>query len=297
MNVQITSRLNTDSGRVLLSSVVSGQNSALISVSNLVNVQHFSLPAGETPDIIRTDYHVTLHQAGTFKLHSTHNGENRSVRTVKPGMIHFRPASVPHQSQWTGPAAFTVIGLTPALMANSAHDLFKQDIEVFNLAPALGHDDPFVWQLGQQIASLATNEAVPTLYVEQLAVTLAMHVLVTYRTDRPAPTSSSRTLTKPMLSLIDEYIQRNLEQKINLADLANLAGMSLFQFIRQFKKLTHQTPARYVLTQKMNHARTLLAHGTVTETAFLLQYANPSHFADAFRSVFGLTPSEYKKQL
>lgn len=281
-----------------LSSLVQGQSFPVITLENVVRVQRFALPAGQTPEVIRLDYHLTLHQQGRVKLDSRHGGHKQPVRNVYPGLIHFRPALEPHESQWSAPAGFTVIGLHHRLLEDCALHLFDKDLKQLPLRVALAQEDAFLWQVGGQLAKVAQHPLAPRLYLEQLAQTIATHVLFSYQAAAGLPpTARDNALSSYRLRKLEEFIADNITRQITLTELAAVAGISKFYFARCFQKATGQSPARFVLEKRMQYARKLLEQHSVTSTAFLLGYANPSHFTEAFRSVFGLTPSQYQQQL
>lgn len=89
-------------------------------------------------------------------------------------------------------------------------------------------------------------------------------------------------------------LDENPEKDILLNDLAVIAGMSLSKFKRLFKQVLGTTPYRYHLKNKMEKAMEMLQQGkySVSETGFLMGYANLSHFSKAFKNHFGILPSE-----
>jgi AraC family transcriptional regulator len=77
-----------------------------------------------------------------------------------------------------------------------------------------------------------------------------------------------------------------------VGQLAEVAGVSLFHFVRAFRQSLGQTPGAYMATLRFDAAlERLLQPGTrVDEIADALGYASPSHFVAEFRKRFGVTP-------
>jgi AraC-like DNA-binding protein len=76
-------------------------------------------------------------------------------------------------------------------------------------------------------------------------------------------------------------------------------NMSRTRFFNQIKKMTGTTPNDYLLSLKMNKARTLLLQEknyTVSEIAWQLGFTNPAYFSKCFKKQFGMTPQEYRRK-
>lgn len=80
----------------------------------------------------------------------------------------------------------------------------------------------------------------------------------------------------------------------HIRDLASHYQMSHTNFTSRFKKLTGLTPREYITNRKLEEARHMLRHHTVTEVAMSLQYDNISHFIGLFRKKYGVTPKQYQ---
>jgi len=64
-----------------------------------------------------------------------------------------------------------------------------------------------------------------------------------------------------------------------------------------FRRITGQTIAQYLRHLRMRHARRLIedTRASVLHTAAFVGYSNPSHFASAFKAVYGIAPSRLKQ--
>ncbi|AYG66791.1 MULTISPECIES: AraC family transcriptional regulator [unclassified Rhizobium] len=81
---------------------------------------------------------------------------------------------------------------------------------------------------------------------------------------------------------------------LTLAELADLCGLSHFQFLRAFTKATGLTPHAYLLQRRIQEARRLIATGTsLAEAAFASGFADQSHMTRLFVRNFGLSPGAY----
>ncbi len=95
-----------------------------------------------------------------------------------------------------------------------------------------------------------------------------------------------------------DFIESNLRQAINVADMADAVSYSLFHFCRTFNQATHHTPYDYLMRRRLaESARALLQTGQkVIEIALDYQFNSPETFSRAFKRMFGLQPNQLRKQ-
>lgn len=84
---------------------------------------------------------------------------------------------------------------------------------------------------------------------------------------------------------------------VSLATLATEAGLSRFQLVRAFARLTGLTPHAYLVQQRIQRARRLIAAGIpLAEASFASGFADQSHMTRCFVSSFGYSPGKYARQ-
>jgi AraC family transcriptional regulator len=83
---------------------------------------------------------------------------------------------------------------------------------------------------------------------------------------------------------------------LSLAELARVAGMDLFRFVRAFKTATGHTPHHYVLQARIDRAKEFLHDPkvSISDVALRTGFANPSHFAATFHRISGTTPRAWR---
>lgn len=98
------------------------------------------------------------------------------------------------------------------------------------------------------------------------------------------------------ISIIEDNMQ---SEQINVTFLAEQVHMSYSSFSRKMKALTGMTVNELVRKIKMQHAEQLLLSRkyTVSEVVFLVGYNSMAYFREAFKSEFGVLPSNYLKDL
>lgn len=93
-----------------------------------------------------------------------------------------------------------------------------------------------------------------------------------------------------------EYIEENYEKKISIDELANVAKMSKFHFIRKFKSIYSETPYEFLTRFKVNKAKSLLSTSnyTVDEISSMLSFNDTTTFIRSFKNFAGVTPNKYR---
>ncbi|WP_164491707.1 helix-turn-helix domain-containing protein [Staphylospora marina] len=93
-----------------------------------------------------------------------------------------------------------------------------------------------------------------------------------------------------------EYLHANLSSPITLDDLCKITGISKYHLIRSFQRHVGSTPGRYLRNLRLHTAAQLLRNRnhSITSIAFETGFHSLSAFERAFKSKFGVTPSEYR---
>lgn len=97
---------------------------------------------------------------------------------------------------------------------------------------------------------------------------------------------------------IKEYIELNIHQELTRENIAAAVYLNPDYTARLFKRKTGQSLNDYIQNKRISLAKQLLA-GTdmpVGDLAVALGYSSFSHFTKLFKSIEGVTPSDYRKQ-
>jgi AraC-like DNA-binding protein len=99
--------------------------------------------------------------------------------------------------------------------------------------------------------------------------------------------------------IIDTVHHQNDPDKIgHLADrLSRHIGMDYSSLSKLFSKEERITIEKFMIFMKIEKAKELITYNelTVSEIALQLNYSNSQHFSNQFKSVTGLSPTQYKK--
>ncbi|MDN7123529.1 helix-turn-helix transcriptional regulator [Pseudidiomarina terrestris] len=98
------------------------------------------------------------------------------------------------------------------------------------------------------------------------------------------------------LLALERFMQDNSHRNLDLADIAQVAGLSRFHFAKKFKAVTGTSPMRYFNELKIKLACQQLDSSTdsVRTIAQSLGFDDPYYFSRLFKKVMGIAPSTYR---
>ena len=98
------------------------------------------------------------------------------------------------------------------------------------------------------------------------------------------------------ISNVLRYLETRTDAAHSIADLAGVARLSPFHFLRTFKQVTGVTPHQWLVRARLRDAARRLADGRerVTDIALDAGFEDLSNFVRSFRTEFGLSPRSYR---
>lgn len=103
-------------------------------------------------------------------------------------------------------------------------------------------------------------------------------------------------LSPSTLRRVGEYVEAHLSDTVDLATLAAVAGLSIHHFAREFKQSVGIAPHHYLIRNRVERARDMLAHTdlSLSEIAYAVGFSDQSHLARHFRQMLGVTPGQFR---
>jgi AraC-like DNA-binding protein len=234
---------------------------------------------------------------------SAHVHEGYSIGVIASGVERFRYRGATHLADpatlvllnpdepHTGEAAieggwrYHLVYLQPAAMAALAGpDIWfpRPTVKDATAAQALASAFTRMWQAREPIAA-------------QSALTEAVTAIARRHGRHARP---ERALAAARFEPVVDYIEAHLEQPIDLARLAAVAGMSMHHFARAFAAQFHLSPHRYVQARRVLRAKQLLCGAArPTDVALEAGFTDQSHLTRWFRQAYGVTPAQYQAQI
>ena len=145
-------------------------------------------------------------------------------------------------------------------------------------------------RLGEPIDPLLVEEAVLGLLAQVLAGLYAFRGPLPHAVARVSPRQ------RDAVEHVRRLLAHRLGDPLRLEDIAREVGLSPFHLCRLFRAATGSTLHAYRNQMRLVSALELLADGGgITEVALDLGYSSHSHFTEAFRRLFGITPSRLRR--
>lgn len=94
------------------------------------------------------------------------------------------------------------------------------------------------------------------------------------------------------LWMVENYFTKHLVEEISIESLAEVVKLSSSYFAHVFKS-TGMTPLQFVTRQRL----TLETSSGLIDVGPEVGYTSPSHFAQVFRRVVSVTPTEFRSLL
>lgn len=95
------------------------------------------------------------------------------------------------------------------------------------------------------------------------------------------------------------FIHKNIDESIDINNLAEICYLTKDHFIRLFKKEMNCTPRKYINQKKIETAqlRILIDDASIKDIAYGLGFDNVSYFNRLFTKITGERPGRYKKKI
>jgi AraC family transcriptional regulator len=135
------------------------------------------------------------------------------------------------------------------------------------------------------------------LFLDSVEQAMAV-ALVNGHAVRHRPVRISRGGLGPArLRRIKDVVHAKLEDELSLDEMAESVGLSTAHFARMFRKSTGQTPHQFVLRHRLECAKAMLRapDARVLDVAVACGFKTQQHFAQVFRALWGVSPTEYRQ--
>lgn len=182
---------------------------------------------------------------------------------------------------------------------------FEKSQSTINFYNKLYPRDAYFNQILQNIALSSQLGSDAELYQEEQLQNLLVYLLQTHRqvlkqvARLPSVKAGTKIEIYRRLSYVLDYIHSHFERNIQLEELAQVACLSKYHFLRLFKMAFRGTPYQYLSQVRLEKAKELLktTRLPIHQIALLTGFENSSSFSRLFRQKLKVYPSQYRQQV
>ncbi len=227
---------------------------------------------------------IVVSEGGAGEV-NTHRGSDvggpGSIWAFMPGEYHF--GRVEDGGRWD----YCALYLDDPVLERLGEQLGYGENARLLVRPGL-HQDPELASILLRAHTLRSDFA-----AEEVAWSDALDLLFTRYGD-PRPSKHSASIGSAGLNLAREYIAEHFRDDICVDDLAGLANVSRFHFIRAFREAFGLPPHAYINQVRLQRARKLLLAGqSVAVAATESGFYDQSRLSHLFKRAYGVTPARY----
>jgi AraC-like DNA-binding protein len=169
-----------------------------------------------------------------------------------------------------------------------------EDVPLFRTVPVLFNS--VVPGIGQLVDQFADELRTPGILNLEAADCLSRLVLIRISRYLHGTRVVQYRLTPKVITRLRDYVDAHLREPILVADLANQAGLSPSHFAQSFMERTGQSPHKFVVMLRVEHAAKLLARSglSLSDIAYECGFASQQHMCTVLRRCMGTTPSRFR---
>jgi AraC family transcriptional regulator len=240
--------------------------------------------------------YLALHDAVRSDGETTIDGGGRSTLTDIRDKLTFVPvgSSVGGWNRFEGRRTSSVFAVHLSSMRSD-----RDTNDISEVPPWLYFENNNLKTTLQKLRGVLDGSGInDSAYAETLALSLLWELRHAADPKRSRLNPVGGGLTARQLMRVREFIDAQIPNEITISDLAALAGLSHYHFIRAFKDTVGLTPYQHVLSERTRRARALLSNPALSlaDVAYGAGFSDVSHLNRVFRKFARITPTAFRRE-
>ena len=232
------------------------------------------------------EYHLCAHTHGAGALTyrgTTHYNPVGSVNMVEPGEVHSNRTDHPEGCD------YRALNFDPALFAFALDEMMAFEGTPAFVEPVC--QDPETYRRFLRVHAALTGA---DDLIEQQVLFLGFLVTLLERHTASKPSLKHVKREKQAVNLVRDYLTANYAERVDLASLANLTGLSPYHLTRVFAAHTGLPPHAFLKQVRITRAMSLLRKRyEISRVAQETGFADQSHLTRSFKKIVGISPGAY----
>lgn len=223
-----------------------------------------------------------------------HGGRSHVI--VGGGMITVNPDEV-HDGRTAdaGGYRYRIAYIQPDMVGEILSELFDHGGSLSWFKAPKTYDPQLSACLGYALR-IMEQDANNCMEAQTCLMRVVAETFLRYGEDRrsPRPAGKSQEAVDKALA----HIRRHAAENISLEEIAQVAGLSRYHFLRRFKATTGLAPHAYLIQRRVALGKKAIEEGhSLADAAILSGFSDQSHFSRRFKAFHGLTPGQYRRSL
>jgi AraC family transcriptional regulator len=291
-------RRNSEINKLLGRSSLRGPSSIELGWNGFAIERH-SVEEGERAEEFSDHHFVVL-----WDVYSCH-GERADPKgrffpySRRPGATSLFPAGTIPTLRKFSKMEVIVGAANPSLVNRVEEELDRRPVEPLN-EKANFRDAGLRMLMSLLITESEAGGPCGRLYADSLVNALATRFVQLGRAIKPREEKSTKSgLPRHLLRRVLERMNSEFSTDLGLEILAAESGYSRAHFLRMFRAATAYTPHQYLLNLRLEKAARMMKERRtpLIDIAVACGFSSHTHLTKAFRSKFGVLPSDYRRSL
>ena len=244
----------------------------------------FSQPASDQLQLI-------LGLSGEIRLTRHDCGFGNSPHVGKAGTFACIPGHAAFASEGWGDVEILVLTVPWSNVVRDAERVQARFVGDFRQMHRGSHQDSLISFLAWRLARCTPSDVLEA----DCLIAMLIRRLLLLAEPKEALGASAVGLDAKTLKRVMARIHESKQTRVRLDDLAEVAQMSKYHFLRSFNATIGMTPYQYVVRLRVGRARKMIEPGSELETvAVEAGFSDQSHLSRQFKSEFGMAPGSYR---
>src|ERR1700751_778148 len=224
-------------------------------------------------------------------------GRHTRLRHWSPGGVGIYDLESNPRTRNAGPVDWVHYHVPRAMLDAIADD--AQAARIHTLEWSHGRVDPVLHRMTEMmLPSIDARQSFSELFLDHFRLLFCAHVAQTYAPTFDAGREHRGGLAPWQKRRAAELLAEHLDGSLRLATLASECGLSVSHFAKSFRQSFRTSPHRYLILQRIERAKGLLARSEcpLSEVALQTGFADQAAFSRTFGHVVGNPPGQWRRQ-
>lgn len=221
-----------------------------------------------------------------FAWHTPNGSQGK--RNLTGQYLCFIEKNLAHSFRWNTSAALVSLYISEAFMAQISPERHCREVLIHHWSELLQCDLLTLGLVKFMTELCRQHDRIHPLHLQVAAIFLGSQLIRIY-SRKKVYLQKLAGLESKQMERVQKWINDHISERIEIKQLARVAGISRSYFGRKFLTTTGYQPRRYVLIQRINHALELLQRGDMrmSEIAAAAGFSDQSHMSRRLREFYG----------